>query len=432
MRLQLSSTFESLKTRNYRLFASGQVVSLVGRWMQIIAIDWLVLEMSGDSGTALGFVMAIQFMPVLLLSLVGGKLADRYDKRLLLLIANIAWLALSTGLATLVLTGAAALWHIFVFAGMLGTVNALETPVRQAFVSEMVEPELLPNALALSSATFNSARIIGPSLAGVLIAVFGSGTVIAINAIAYVAPLICLLMMAVDQLHRSPVRPTDTRISEGVRYTMRRSDLVLPLALMFVIGGLGFNFPITLALLAKTVFNTGPETFGVLSTMLAVGALAGALASSKRRERPTAHVVIGAAAMFGILEIVVAFSPTFWAASLLLIPTGFFMIYVAQAANQRVQLGVSPQFRGRVMSLYILVFLGSTPLFAPLIGWFGEVIGPRSGLWIGGAAGLAAAAVAFAVRCHRRGVHVRVNVRPRLRIRLIETEHSTPAVEQPA
>lgn len=428
---QLASTFESLKTRNYRLFASGQIVSLVGRWMQIIAIDWLVLEMSGDSGTALGFVMAIQFLPVLLLSLYGGKLADRYDKRMLLLVANIAWLGLSAGLAMLVLTGAAHLWHIFVFAGLLGTVNALETPVRQSFVSEMVEPKLLPNALALSAATFNAARIIGPAVAGALIALFGSGTVIAINAVAYIAPLVCLLMMSVEHLHRAATRPTDTRISEGLRYTARRPDLLLPLALMFVIGGLGFNFPITLALLAKTVFNTGPETFGVLTTMLACGALIGALASSKRRERPSAHIVLGAAAMFGLLEIIVAFAPTFWAASLLLIPTGFFMIYVAQAANQRVQLGVAPHFRGRVMALYILVFLGSTPLFAPLIGWFGEVIGPRSGLWIGGASGLIAAIIAFAIRCRRRDVRIRVNMRPRPRIRLIEPKRPMP-VEQPA
>ncbi|MFD0557411.1 putative MFS family arabinose efflux permease [Stackebrandtia endophytica] len=431
MRQQLASTFESLKVRNYRLFASGQVVSLVGRWMQIIAIDWLVLEMSGDSGTALGFVMAIQFLPVLMLSLVGGKLADRYDKRRLLLVANIMWLILSTMLATMVVSGLATLWHIFVFAGLLGVVNALETPVRQSFVSEMVEPKLLPNALALSAATFNAARIIGPAVAGGLIALFGSGTVIAINAVAYLAPLVCLLMMASDQLHRAKTKPTDTRISEGLRYTARRPDLLLPLALMFVIGGLGFNFPITLALLAKTVFNTGPETFGILTTMLAAGALVGALASSKRRERPSSHVVMGAAAMFGILEIVVAFSPTFWAACLLLLPTGFFMIYVAQAANQRVQLGVAPQFRGRVMALYILVFLGSTPVFAPLIGWLGEVVGPRSGLWIGGVAGLLAAITAFAVRCRKRDVQISVNLRPRPQVRLIEPERPTPA-EQPA
>ena len=399
--------------------------------MQIIAIDWLVLEMSGDSGTALGFVMAIQFMPVLLLSLVGGKLADRYDKRKLLLIANVAWLALSTGLATLVLTEVAVLWHIFVFAGLLGTVNALETPVRQSFVSEMVEPKLLPNALALSAATFNAARIIGPAAAGGLMAIFGSGTVIAINAVAYLAPFACLLMMVPGELHRADKPPADTRISEGLRYTARRPDLVLPLALMFVIGGLGFNFPITLALLSKTVFNTGPETFGILTTMLAVGALGGALASSRRRDRPTAHIVLGAAAMFGILETVAAFSPTFWIAALLLIPTGFFMIYVAQAANQRVQLGVAPEFRGRVMALYVLVFLGSTPVFAPLIGWFGEVIGPRSGLWIGGASGLVAAIIAFAIRCRLRDVRVRVNIRPRLRIQLIEPKTPSP-VEQPA
>ncbi|GAA4914703.1 putative MFS family arabinose efflux permease [Stackebrandtia albiflava] len=430
MRRQLADTFESLKVRNYRLFASGQLTSLVCRWMQVIAIDWLVLEMSGDSGTALGLVMAFQFLPVLLLSLYGGKLADRYDKRRLLLGANVAWLLLSTGLAVLVLSGAALLWHIYVFALLLGVVNALETPVRQSFVSELVEPALLPNALALSAATFNGSRIVGPAVAGGLIALFGSGVVIAVNAVAYIAPLVALLMMSAGRLYRASSRPKDTRIREGLRYTARRPDLLLPLALMFVVGGLGFNFPITLALLAKTVFATGPEAFGLLTTMLAVGALAGALASSKRRARPSAHVVMGAAALFGALEIVTAFAPSFWTASLLLIPTGFAMVYLAQAANQRVQLGVDPAFRGRVMALYVLVFLGSTPIFAPMIGWLGEVVGPRSGLWVGGAGALLGAIAAFAIRCRRRDVQISIDIRPRPRVRIIEPAR-TP-VEQAA
>ncbi|CAM3227360.1 MFS transporter [Stackebrandtia soli] len=430
MRRTLADTFESLKVRNFRLFATGQLISLVGRWMQIMAIDWFVLVISGDSGTALGLVLTFQFAPVLFLSLYGGKLADRYDKRMLLIVANIAWIALSGSLAVLVIAGNAQLWHIYVFSLLLGIVNALETPVRQSFVSELVRPELLPNALALSAATFNGSRIVGPAIAGGLVALFGVGWVIAINSVAYIAPLIGLLMMTSAMLYRSTSRPRDTRISEGLRYTARRPDLILPLVLMFVVGGLGFNFPITLGLLAKTVFETGPETFGLLTTMLAAGALAGALASTKRRERPNVHVVIGAAAAFGVLETIVAFSPTFWVAALLLVPTGFFMVFTAQAANQRVQLGVSPQFRGRVMALYVLVFLGSTPIFAPLIGWLGEVVGPRSGLWIGGLGVLVASIVAFVVRCRAREVRIEVNMRPRPAVRLIEPVR-TP-VEQAA
>jgi MFS family permease len=437
MRRQLSETFSSLRVRNYRLFASGQLTSLLGRWMQIVAIDWLVLELSGNSGTALGLVTAIQFFPVLLLSLYGGKLADRHDKRAMLLAANMVWFVLSSLLAVLVLSGSAQLWHIYLFSGVVGIVNALENPVRQSFVSELVGTPLLPNALSLSAATFSSARIIGPAIAGALIAMFSTGVVIAINAIGYAAPVICLLLMDRSRLFNKLIPAKDTRIREAVGYTLRRPDLVLPLVLMFVVGGLGFNFPITLALMSKAVFHTGPETFGLLTTMLAVGALAGALVSSKRRQRPTSHVLIGAAAVFGALEMLVGFAPVFWTAALLLVPTGFAMTFVAQAANQRIQLGVDAEHRGRVMALYILVFLGSTPIFSPLIGWMSELVGPRSGLWIGGAAGLLSAVAAFAMRCRKRDVRVRVRVamRPRPRITLVETHRLDPAqrsLEQPA
>ncbi|HZE42116.1 MAG TPA: MFS transporter [Stackebrandtia sp.] len=420
MRRQLADTFRSLRVRNYRLFAAGQLTSLLGRWMQIVSIDWLVLQLSGNSGSALGFVTAFQFLPVLLLSLTGGKLADRYNKRRMLLIFNSAWLVLSASMATLVLSGAIQLWHVFVFSAVLGVVNALENPVRQSFVSELVGTELLPNALSLSSATFNSARIIGPAIAGGLIAFFGTGTVIAINAVGYLAPLVCNMLMNRDDLLVPHAIPKDTRIREGVRYTLRRSDLVLPLVLMFIIGGVGFNFPITLALLAKTVFHTGPSTFGLLTTALASGALAGALYSSKRRGRPTANVVIGTAGAFSALETLVGVAPSFITASLVLIPCGFAMSFLGQAANQRIQLGVDADHRGRVMALYVMVFLGSTPIFAPLIGWLSEHAGPRSGLWLGGLVGVVTAAAAFAVRCRQRDVRISVTIRPRPRLILTE------------
>ncbi|MGH8875989.1 MAG: MFS transporter [Stackebrandtia sp.] len=420
MSSQLAATFRSLRVRNYRLFAIGQLTSLLGRWMQVVAVDWLVLELSGNSGAALGFVTALQFVPVLLLSLYGGKLADRHNKRRMLLGFNISWLLLSAALATIVIAGVGQLWHIYLFALGLGVVMALENPARQAFVSEMVGDGMLPNALALSAATFNSARIIGPAIAGALIAVVNTGPVLAITALTYLPPFICILMMNRRELGVS-VPAKDTRIREGVRYALRRSDLVLPLVLMFVVGGLGFNFPITLALLSKTVFHTGAATFGLLTTMLAVGALAGALVSSRRQSRPTAHIVLGAAAMFGALEALVGIAPAFWTAALLLIPTGYSMTFLAQAVNQRIQLGVDAEHRGRVMALYILVFMGSTPIFAPIIGWLSEVVGPRSGLWIGGLAGIVSAAVAFAVRCRKRDVHVSVQLRPRPRMRLVES-----------
>lgn len=420
MRRHLAETFHSLQIRNYRLFASGQLISLMGLWMQIVAVDWLVLQLSNDSGSALGLVTALQFTPLLLLSLYGGKLADTFDKRKLLLTANALWCSISATLAVMTISGVVELWHVYIFAFALGTVNAVENPVRQSFVSEMVGREALPNALSLSSATFNSARIIGPALAGGLIALFGTGVVIAINSVTYAAPLVCLLLMDVARLYRAKTRPTSARIRDGLRYTARRPDLVLPLVLMFVVAGVGFNFPVTLALMAKVVFTTGAETFGVLTAASAVGALAGALYSAKRRTRPSAHLLLAGAAVFGVLEIAVGFSPSLWTAALLLVPTGFAMVFVAQAANQRVQLGVTTAFRGRVMSIYVLVFLGSTPLFAPAIGWISELANPRVGLWIGGAASLLAAALGFAVRCRRRDVRVDFAMRPSPRLRLSE------------
>ncbi|HIV57030.1 MAG TPA: MFS transporter [Candidatus Stackebrandtia faecavium] len=417
---QMTGTFRSLRVRNYRLFSIGQLTSLLGRWMQILAVDWVVLDLSGNSGTALGVVTTFQFAPVLLLSLYGGKLADRYDKLRMLITANTSWFLLSTALAIDLLAGTAQLWHIYIFAVTMGTIQALENPIRQSFVSELVGTKLLPNALSLSSATFSGARIVGPAIAGGLIAVFSSGIVISINALAYVAPVVCLLM--VDRRKLVGIRPPakDTRIREAMVYTWRRSDLMLALVLMFAVGGLGFNFPITLSLMSKSVFHTGAETFGVLTTMLAIGALGGALVSSKRSQRPTAHILIGSAAAFGVLEILSGIAPNFWTACLVLIPTGFMMTFVAQAANQRIQLGVDADHRGRVMSLYALVFIGSTPLFAPIIGVLSEVIGPRSGLWIGGVASLLAAIVAFAVRCHQRDVQIKLTIRPRPRIELRE------------
>lgn len=422
MRAKIADTFRSLRVRNYRLFVGGQIVSLIGTWMQFIAQDWLVLQLSGDSGAALGLVLALQFTPVLLLSLYGGKLADRYDKRRLIIIANASWAVLALVLGLLVVTGAVQLWHVFVFAAGFGAVSALEVPVRQSFVSELVGRELLPNALSLNAATFNTARILGPALAGVLIAWLDVGPVIVMNTLTYLAPLVAMLLIRPSDLHRAATRPRDTRISDGLAYLRRRPDLLLPMALVLVIGGLGFNFQITLALLSKTEFGTGAAAFGLLSSALALGALGGAFAGTGRRGRPSVYVVIGGALGFGVLELLVGFAPTYLSAAVLLLAVGFFMIYFAQAANQRVQMGTSPQYRGRVMSVYVMVFLGSNPVCAPLVGWLSERYGARAGLWLGGAAALLAAVTVLVVRSRRRGVKFVVHVRPRPHLHLVEPE----------
>jgi len=426
----IANTFRSLRVRNYRLFVGGQMVSLIGTWMQFIAQDWLVLQLSGDSGAALGVVLALQFTPVLLFGLVGGKFADRYDKRRLIMVANATWAVLAVALGVLVVTGAVQLWHVFGFAFLFGSMSALEIPTRQAFASELVGTELLPNALSLNAATFNTARILGPAIAGVLIAWLDVGPVILINSLTYVAPLAAMLLIDPTALHRSATRPRDTRIIDGLRYVRRRPDLLLPLALVLVLGGLGFNFQITLALLSKTEFGTGAASFGLLSSALAAGALAGAFASTGRRSRPSVYVVIGGALAFGLLETAVGFAPHYLTAAVLLLATGFAMIYFAQAANQRVQLGTSADFRGRVMALYVMVFLGSNPVCAPLVGWLSERYGARTGLWFGGAAALLAALSVLVVRSRLRRVRVVLRARPRPHLYLVEP--SVPPVRIPA
>jgi MFS family permease len=416
VRAKLSTTFQSLQVRNYRLFATGQLIKLIGVWMMFIAQDWLVLELSGNSATALGVVTALQFTPVLLFTLLSGRLADRYDKRLLLFVANTTWSVLALAMSLLVVTGWVQLWHVFVFAALLGMANSVETPVRQSFVSELVGMTLLPNALSLSAATFNVARILGPAMAGVAIAAFDVGPVFLVSAVSSIAPLVCLVRMRAGELHREDLPPVadrdSARVIDGLRYVGRRPDLLLPMALMSVIGMVLFNFQLTLAALAKTVFHTGAESFGLFTTALALGALGGALAGSGRRSRPSVYLVLGAAlgcASFGTL---VGLAPTYWLVVTLLIPTGFFMVFFAQAANQRVQLGVDAAFRGRVMALWVLVFLGTNPVGAPVIGWVAETYGAGASIWIGGLISLATAGLALIWQLHRTGARLRLRMLP--------------------
>ncbi|NES26376.1 MFS transporter [Micromonospora terminaliae] len=416
MQAKLSTMFQSLRVRNYRLFATGQLIKLIGVWMMYIAQDWLVLDLSGNSATALGVVTALQFTPVLLLTLISGRLADRYDKRMLLFVANIFWTVLALAMSLLVVTGLVQLWHVFAFAALLGVFNAVETPVRQAFVSELVGMPLLPNALSLNAATFNSARILGPAVAGLAIAAFDVGPVFLITAFSSIAPLVNVVRMRTSELYRKDLPPAGERdqakVVDGLRYVARRPDILLPMALMSVVGMTLFNFQLTLAALAKTVFKTGAASFGLFTTALAVGALVGALAGTGRRSRPTVWLVLGAAvgcASFGTL---VGLAGSYWLVVALLLPTGFFMVFFAQAANQRVQLGVDAAFRGRVMALWVLVFLGTNPVGAPIIGWVAETFGAGASIWIGGLISLAAALLALTWQLRRSGARLRLRVLP--------------------
>ncbi|MDP9406531.1 MAG: MFS transporter [Actinomycetota bacterium] len=396
-------TFRSLRTRNYRLFAAGQVVSLSGTWAQRTAQDWLVLDLSGGSGTALGITTGLQFLPLLVLGLWGGLLADRFDKRRLLLGAQAAMGLLALVLGLLVETGAVALWHVYVLAACLGLASVVDVPVRQAFVSEMVGPDDVPNAVSLNSATFNTARIVGPGIGGVAIAATGgTGLVFLANALTYLAVLGGLLAIRPAELRRSGgVTRRPGQLREGLAYVRGRPDLLLPIVLVGVIGTFGLNFQLTLAVIARETFGRGPDAFGALLGALAAGSLLGALLSARRRRVQRSRLV-GAALVFGVLEVAVGLMPTYETFLLMLVPTGVAVLTFTTTANATVQLASSDAMRGRVMALYVLVFLGGTPLGAPVVGWLADVAGPRVSLLAGGAVSLVATLVVAAVLARAR------------------------------
>ncbi len=396
--------FRSLQVRNYRLYASGQLVSLTGTWMQRVAQDWLVLELT-NSGTALGIVTALQFGPALLFGMWGGVLADRGDKRKLLLAtqSGLALVALVLGL--LDVTGLVQYWQVLVLAAALGFIAAIDTPIRQSFVIEMVGREELTNAVAINSTIFNTARILGPAAAGITITAVGTGWAFIVNAASSVAVLAGLVAMRPGELFpATPVVRADGQLREGLRYVRQRPDLMLTMVLAFVVGTFGLNFQITLALMAKQVFDRGATGYGLLSTALAVGATVGAVFATRRTTRPSALFLLVAAAVFGALEVVTGVMPTFAWTAIALVLTGMAMLTISTAANATVQLGVAPHMRGRVMALYFMCFMGGTPFGAPIVGWLAEVAGPRWGLIGGGLICLACACVLALGLARRRGL----------------------------
>jgi MFS family permease len=396
--------FRSLRIRNYRLYASGQLVSLTGTWMQRVAQDWLVLELT-NSGTALGIVTALQFGPSLLLGLWGGILADRGDKRRILLATQTGLAVVALLLGLLDIAGVVQYWQVLVLATVLGLITAVDTPVRQSFVVEMVGRDELTNAVAINSTIFNAGRILGPAAAGVLISAVGTGWAFVGNAASSGAVLAGLLLMRPAELFPSPqLRRARGQLREGFRYVRQRSDLMLTMVLIFVFGTFGLNFAITCALMAKQVFHRGASGYGLLSTALAVGACAGAVLATRRTERPSAMFLLGAAGAFSVLEIVTGLMPTYAWTAALLVPTGLAMLSVSTAANSSVQLGVAPTMRGRVMSLYLICFMGGTPFGAPIIGWVAGTAGPRWGLIGGGLVCLVSALALSGMLVRRRGL----------------------------
>ncbi|MGA5648938.1 MFS transporter [Streptomyces seoulensis] len=392
----LATSLRSLTVRNFRLFAVGQIASATGTWMMAVAQDWLVLELTGDSGGALATVTALQFTPVLLLTLYGGRLADRYDKRALLTGANIASGVFALALGLLVTADAARLWHVYVAAAALGVANAVEVPARLSFITELVGPELLPNASALSGAYFNIARVLGPSLAGLLIQWSGTGTVMLLNAVSYTATVAGLRAIRPAELHRSPRTGAPVRVTEGLAHLRTRPDLLTTLALVAAVALFGLNLPLTLPLMARVVFHTEAASFGLLTAALAGGSLLAALVGTLRRTRPSARLVAVWGCAFGALELITGWAPNLPVALALLVPTGFASLYFVQAANHRIQLGGDPAHRGRVMALYTVILQGSTPLGALFVAAATHTLGARAGLWAGGLIALVAALVALA------------------------------------
>ncbi|MFF8944453.1 MFS transporter [Streptomyces sp. NPDC014864] len=385
-----SSMFSSLRIRNYRLFFVGQVVSNTGTWMQRIAQDWLVLGLTGSSA-AVGVTTALQFLPMLLFGLYGGVLVDRLPKRPALLVTQSAMAATGLALAALTLTGHVQVWHVYLAAFAVGLATVVDNPARQSFVSEMVGPKQLQNAVSLNSANFQSARLVGPAVAGVLITGVGTGWAFLLNGLSFVAPIAGLLLMRARELHVVERAPRGKgQLREGLRHVAGRPELIWPIVLVGFIGTFGFNFPVWLSAYADDVFHAGAGAYSLFNTLMAVGSLVGALLAA-RRGTARLRVLIAAAAAFGTLEIVAALTPSYWPFALLMIPIGIFGLTVNVTANTAVQMATDPAMRGRVMALFMMVFMGGTPLGAPVVGWVTDVYGPRIGFVLGGVVSVAAA-----------------------------------------
>lgn len=402
---QVKRTFRSLSIHNYRLYFIGQAISVNGTWIQTVAQAWLVLHLTGNA-LDLGITTALQFLPVLFLGTWGGAVADRVDKRRLLYFTQGAFAVNSAVAATLVLTGHATIWSAWAFALAGGFARVFDNPTRQSFASEMVGSKLVANAVSLNSSLFTSARIIGPSIAGALIALVGTGWCFAVDATSYVAVLIALLLMNPAELYRSVAtraRKAGLRqISEGIRYIWADPQLRIPLMMMSVIGLLAINFNVVLPLVATRIFHGGPGLYGGLYAAMGVGAFSGALYMANRA-RPTMLLLIVAALIFGIGLLVAAGLRILPLELLVLVPAGAGMTLFQAGTNSSLQLRAKPEFRGRVLSIYILLFNGTTPIGGPIIGWVAQQFGADVALAVGGTSAVVAAVLAYVwLRGYRR------------------------------
>jgi len=394
MRLLPKAMFRALRNRNYRIWAAGAFISNVGAWMQRTAQDWLVLtQLTHHNAAAVGVVMALQFGPQFLLLPLSGYAADHMNRRHLLLVTQGSMGILALLLGVLTVLHIVRLWEVDVFAFLFGSAAALDAPVRQVFVTELVGDTDLANAVALNSTSFNSARMIGPAAAGILIAEVGTGWAFLLNGISFVAVLISLLSLSVAALHpHGRTARQKGGVTEGFRYAWSRPDLKAILIMLFLIGTFGLNFPIFISTMAVRVFHTDARGYGLLSSIMAIGTIAGALLAAGR-ERPKFMSLLVGAAIFGLGCTLAAIAPGYWLFAAALVMIGVAAITFTNTSNSLMQLSTAPAMRGRVMALRVSVALGGTPLGAPIVGFIADHFGPRWAMSVGAAGGFAAAAV---------------------------------------
>ncbi|WIB60844.1 MFS transporter [Curtobacterium sp. MCLR17_007] len=422
----MTAMFRSLSGRNYRIWFAGALVSNIGTWMQRTAQDWIVLtQLTHNNAIAVGITMALQFGPQLLLLPWTGLVADRFDRRRTLMVTQALMGMLGLGLGIMVVTDTATLLWLYGFALALGIVAAFDTPVRQAFVSDVVTGEHVSNAVALNSASFNAARLIGPAVAGVLIAAIGSGWVFIINAASFAAVLVALRFVDPEQLaERIKPKRGKGQIVAGFRYVRTRPDIIVVLCMIFVVGTFGVNFPIFTSTMARVEFHKGAGEFGLLNSVMAVGSVLGALLSA-RRERPRMRLLVIASAGFGLACTAAAFAPTYWSFAIVLMFVGLASLTFMTTANALVQTTTAPAMRGRVMALYMAIFAGGTPIGAPIVGAIADAAGPRWAIGVGAASGFVALAIALVWLV--RFQHFRLRYDADTRLHLAVT-HSIPVV----
>ena len=426
----IEGTFRSLRNPSYRTWAAGSLVSNIGTWVQRTAQDWLVLtQLTHRNATALGVVMALQFGPHILLLPLTGSAADRFDRRRILVATQSVMFVLATTLGLLTLFGAVALWHVYTFALLLGCVTAFDGPASQTFVSQLVGDEDLSNAVGLNSTSFNIARMVGPAIAGLMLASLGTGWAFMLNALSYLAVLAALWRLRAHARPALPAglahAPQGRAFVDGLRYVRSRPELVAILWMLFLIGTFGFNFTIFISTMAVSVFHAGASRYGLLMSIMAIGTISGSLLAARRRH-PRIEILLTSACVFGAGCALAAVMPTYGLFGAALMVIGVSALTFANSTNSLLQLGTEPALRGRVMAMRLAIALGGTPIGAPIVGWVADTAGPRWALGVGAASGVAAAAVCVNYLARHRHLHIRLAA-GRLRVAVDRAQESRPA-----